>query len=115
MAKTKKIKTVDEEKTGWIVNVDYIDNYHGGEYKLREQKKKVSIIGPRGCELTEKELLKGHPFKMYDDDDQLYYTGFLVGDKESEEGFDPLNDYGTPNAGCTKIFYKNEAGEWKEL
>jgi hypothetical protein len=35
-------------------------------------------------------------FRMYDDDGLLYYSG-----KSSEYAtFDPLDDYGAPNAGC---------------
>jgi hypothetical protein len=93
---------------GWIVTKDYISNFD-------DTVKKVSIIGPRGCKLAEKELKKGHPFKMFDDDDNLYYSGFLFGDKDSEYGFKPLDDFGTSNAGCTYIQYKNEDGKWETL
>jgi len=97
---------------GWIVTKD----------KITEQNEKgnyitipVSVIGPHGCELTEKELKKGYPFLMFDDDGNLCYSGFLVGDKESEEGFWSLDHYGTPNAGCTYIQYKNDEGKWESL
>jgi len=46
-----------------------------------------------------------HEFKMYDDDGVLYYNG-LSSDKDSEGAFSPLDDFGTPNAGCTEIRYK---------
>lgn len=102
-------------KTGWIVTKDYVDNFDGsGEFDPKKQLKEVTVIGPRKCELTKEELLQGHPFKMYDDDDNLYYEGFYVGDKTSEGAFDPLDHYGTPNAGCTKIFYK-KGNKWDQL
>lgn len=42
-------------------------------------------------------------FIMYDDDDVPLYVGV------AEEGadFEPLDDYGMPNAGCTTIRYWN--------
>jgi hypothetical protein len=49
---------------------------------------------------------------MYDDDGLLYYSG-----KSSEYAtFDPLDDYGAPNAGCTSIEWLNpKTGEWEIL
>jgi len=99
---------VKEGKKGWIVNKDYTEVYDGKTYS------EVSITGPSGCELTEKELLKGHAFRMFDVDNVLYYSGFFVGDKTSEDAFMPLENYGTPNAGCTSIQYK-EGRKWKTL
>lgn len=49
---------------------------------------------------------------MFDDDDNLYFEGYLVGDKNSHDGFMPLDNYGSPDSGCTYIKYKNEKGEW---
>jgi hypothetical protein len=58
----------------------------------------------------------GHMFLMYDDDDELYYEGLLLGDPASFQGFSPLDDFGTPNAGCTRIDYYNaETKEWEAL
>jgi hypothetical protein len=45
-------------------------------------------------------------FSMYDDDGVCYYEGMLYGDFV---GFEPLDDFGTPNAGCTTI---KVDGEW---
>lgn len=45
-------------------------------------------------------------FKLFDDDGELYYTGY--GKPLTEvEGFEPLDDFGMPNAGCTDIRYDN--------
>lgn len=109
IAKLKEIlSSLRETSLGWIVTKDYTEEYDGKTFS------KVSVIGPRDCLLEKEELIKGHPFKMYDDDKILYYEGFLVGDKTSEEGFSPLEDYGTPNAGCTMIKYLNK-GKWELL
>lgn len=47
---------------------------------------------------------KAH-FSMYDDDDNCYYEGMIYGDYN---GFEPLDDYGMPNAGCTYIKINGE-------
>ena len=54
----------------------------------------------------------GEQFRMFDDDGELYYSGSIWGDYD---GFEPLDDFGMPSAGCTGIQYKNDKGEWKWL
>ena len=44
-------------------------------------------------------------FVMKDDDGETYYEGEIYGDFD---GFEPLDDFGMPNAGCTEIYYKGE-------
>jgi hypothetical protein len=44
-------------------------------------------------------------FVMKDDDGVTYYEGEIYGDYE---GFEPLDDFGEPNAGCTMIFYNGK-------
>lgn len=78
--------------------------------------------GTIGGHLAPKHLIEllRHPkrnqlekFRMKDDDGQVYYYGYIAGDYE---GFEPLDDYGTPNAGCAWIEYKDKAtGEWRVL
>lgn len=67
------------------------------------EQEEVNTVGPAtlSAEL-EHELFAGYgqEFKMYDDDDIWYYTGMIVGEFE---GTEPLDDFGTPNAGCTRI------------
>jgi hypothetical protein len=41
-------------------------------------------------------------FVMKDDDGIAYYEGDIYGEYD---GFEPLDDFGEPNAGCTSIFY----------
>ena len=45
-------------------------------------------------------------FRLLDDDGEIYYEGFLIGDE-----FAPLDDFGEPNAGCTSIQVQ-ENGAW---
>lgn len=41
-------------------------------------------------------------FVMKDDDGETYYEGEIYGDYD---GFEPLDDFGRPNAGCARIYY----------
>lgn len=93
---------------GWIVTKDYTDLCNNKDFK------EVEIVGPRNCSIEKEELLKGHPFKMFDDDDNIYFEGFLIGDNTGHDGFMPLDNYGTPAAGCSYIKYKVE-GTWEVL
>ena len=72
----------------------------------------VGIVGPRGTALTAKQIAEhpdAKPFRMLDDDGILYYEGFLIGDECA-----PLDDFGEPNAGCTRIQI-NENGAWTDV
>jgi len=112
---------------GWVVDKSWIDveNYvelyredeeGGGDPNPSFPPKDVEIIGPRGTPFNAEEIrAKGKRFRMYDDDDNLYYEGSFY-DAAGDEGdpeldFSPLEDYGSPNAGCTHIRYLEE-GKW---
>jgi len=57
----------------------------------------------------------GERFSMYDDDGDLCYEGIFVGDDDAT-GFEPLEDFGMPNAGCTEIRYHNpKTGKMERL
>ena len=73
---------------------------------------KMPFVGPRDIPKEMEEALhsgQGLAFKMYDDDDELYYEGKFVGDET--QIMSPLFDYGMPNAGCTYMKY-NIDGKW---
>ena len=78
----------------------------------------VGKVGPsratRTCAQIEHDP-KARSFRMLDDDREVYYTGRIVADEGSEGDFGPLDDFGTPNAGCTTIQYRNAQGEWEDL
>lgn len=93
------------ELYGWIITRDHLEN------------ESVTVMGPRNIPKEAVAMLKagkGRPFKLYDDDGELYYSGRYVGpDDESLLG--PLDDYGAPNAGCTVIKYRDPtSGKWEE-
>lgn len=48
-------------------------------------------------------------FRMLDADGEVYYVG-----QSDQMDFDPLDEFGKPNAGCTDIQYKVD-GEWQTL
>ena len=50
-------------------------------------------------------------FRMRDGDGVICYEG--IADKKAE--FDPLDDFGTPDSGCTEIQYLKENGRWETL
>jgi len=62
------------------------------------------VTGPRNADASLED--NATRFSMYDDDGECYYEGMLYGDFE---GFEPLDDFGMPNAGCTAIKLN---GEW---
>lgn len=95
---------------GWIIDRDLLFESEG------DGRDETGTVGPSGFE--------GDPasfdikFRMYDDDDELYYEGRMNQDA-MDDGFaegwgDPLDDFGTPNAGCTRLDYL-EDGTWKTL
>ncbi|HEX9135391.1 MAG TPA: hypothetical protein VF905_00415 [Nitrospirota bacterium] len=57
---------------------------------------------------------KGTHFKLYDDDDNCYYTGYFFGDADSEDAFQPL-EWATYDAGCTYIKYRQPNGKYETL
>ncbi len=80
---------------------------------------KPPVYGPAGITDAQQEFLDGghgtRAFIMYDDDGIWYYRGRYAG-PDGDEMFAPLEDFGTPNAGCTSIRYRDPAtGKYKEL
>ena len=82
----------------WQVTFDHLD------------KKAISIFGPHDADRGDLDKCT-IPFRMYDDDGELYYEGKM---SEECEGFEPLDDFGMPNAGCTEIRLL-EKGKWVRL
>lgn len=90
----------------WEVTKDHIA---GKEGEVRD----VCVQSPDFDEAYAERMI--YQFRMYDDDGNLYYEG-RSDDDNSGRAFDPLDDYGTPNAGCTTIRYWNpDKGIWDHL
>jgi hypothetical protein len=85
---------------GWIITEDHINTEDGD----------VSDVNRKGPRDLDKEVFErlqageGSRFRLYDDDNNLYYEGRFLGIDEFS-GFEPLDDFGMPWAGCTIIRY----------
>jgi hypothetical protein len=69
---------------------------------------------PEDKEWIERELQQKtdrhiYPFRLYDDDGELYYEGLCV----ANNSFYPLDEE-QPNSGVTEIHYLNN-GKWEQL
>ncbi len=113
----------------WAITKDHLfDPNDKSEWADKDEAK---TVGPRYAELTYDEIVK-HPdrehFMIYDDDMELYYSGFMVHGKfhedavaggyapDESDGFEPLEDFGTPNAGAAHIKYKDKkSGKYEFL
>ena len=83
----------------WVITKDHIDGFeHGAVDKLSDRAQEI--------------IKSGTPFRLYDDDGELYYEGrFLMTDDHT--GFEPL-DWAMGNDGCTEIKLF-EKGKWSTL
>lgn len=92
---------------GWIITFDNLDA--GTTHSAR------GTVGP-GVISPEHEIAlkvgEGETFRMFDDDRNLSFIGKIIGDYS---GFEPLDDFGTPNSGCTGIQYRAKGKEWEWL
>jgi hypothetical protein len=76
---------------------------------------RVGVIGPRQSSFWDDRPVRGYEkvvdhvdrrkFELYDSDGIVYYEGYLVGGR----GYEPLDDFGMPDSGCTGIRWSNEA------
>lgn len=94
----------------WLITHDHICD--------DDSTSDAGTCGPFAVTLSREEI-RNHAdvraFRMFDDDGEHYYTGCYVG-PDDETLFAPLDDFGTPNAGCTRIDYRDaETGAWETL
>jgi len=90
---------------GWFIYESYVEEGCWNPRTDVTTSKAIEVVGPCGCSDENEAKLKsgeGTEFELYDDDQNLYYKGRLIGDFD---GLEPCDDYGTPNAGAvhTKI------------
>ena len=102
----------------WMITKDHI---------TREGSNAAGLVGPSGTTIEaikalnaisviaiEELPLNCEAFRMYDDDNTLYYEGLIIGDRDTD-GFEPLDDYGEPGAGCTRIDYWSQTDKRWEI
>lgn len=113
------------KRYAWCITRDFDheslveDGVVGYPKRERTNLNAKNLIGPRDAGLDTVKEIRKHPdrqrFRMYTDDKELIYEGYMVHDKNSE-GFEPLEDFGTPNFGCTIIkYYNNKLKKWEIL
>jgi hypothetical protein len=101
-------------KYGWIITEDYVASDLNDPVKYPSD---VGLIGPRNCSGEIEERLRNRKpeytqqtkFKMLDGDGNLYYVGYIDGEYDLTE---PLDDFGTPNAGAIYLKYLDKDGKW---
>lgn len=101
-------------KHGWLITKDHLAE--PGEESC------VDTMGPHNITDATEKILRAstahpdrHAFKVYDDDGELYFSGYYFG-PDDERMFSPLWDYGTPAMGATDISYRNkETGKWEPV
>jgi hypothetical protein len=86
----------------WIITTDFIEpsNNRRGEWLY------ASPRFPGNFTVANLPI----EFRLYDGDGNLYYEGRM-----QNEDFDPLDDFGGPNAGCTEIKTRSAGGAWTTL
>jgi hypothetical protein len=83
----------------------------------------VGVHGPRTARpetLRRLDAGEGEPFRMLDDDQIVYYHGRVIDDHDAEDyhgepEFQPLDCYGTPNAGAVWVQYRDATGTWTTI
>lgn len=88
---------------GWIITKDHLAEHF--------EESEAGVMGPNGISPAIEQRLKsgeGEPFRLLDDDGEVYYTGLQIGGS----GEEPLLDFGAPNAGCTML-QQRVNGKWE--
>jgi hypothetical protein len=110
----------------WVITTDHLAAEYGSNseagtrgprlapaHLLEALETRASASGRRALEANG---IRTANFKMYDDDGELYYTGVLAYDVDAEGDEEvcagPLDNFGRPNAGCTRITYAGHP-EWE--
>ena len=81
----------------WKIDKDYLNE--------NSSENASGTEGPRNLDPSITSNPQG--FTLYDDDDIPYYHGHIYGDYE---GFEPVDDFGMPNAGAVHIKFDGDEG-----
>lgn len=116
----------------WKIYTDHLakdgSSGEGGTYSLSGHIRLPPTSPMHHTLLARLDAGEGREFQMLDDDETLYYTGRILvlaasdgsgGDATINDlhngGFEPLDEFGEPDSGCTSIMYRDAAGEWEFL
>jgi len=72
----------------------------------------IGLSGPSLRRTNNTHTHNESAFRMFDDDGVLYYAGLIWGDYD---GFEPLDDFGMPSAGCTEIQLRGSDGIFRTV
>lgn len=92
----------------WVITQDCLPPRSG--------KSLEGIRGPSSCHLSREEIVsqpEAKKFRMLDADGVVYVYGWFVDLVGTATGFEPKDDFGEPELGCTDIQYRD--GVWKSL
>lgn len=100
----------------WVITRDL---FAEGEDEDSEIKSEVGTFGPSNMHqsVVDGVIRAGISFRLYDGDGEHMYTGKILHLQGPDAcDFQPLRDFGTPNAGCTEIRYRNPGtGKWEAI
>lgn len=102
-------------RTQWTITVDHFADENR---KLGTNCNAKTLVGPRSATLTHEEIVNhpnAKPFRLTDEDDELYYEGFMIVGDTGDAELAPLDDFGGPNAGCTILQMKNAHGKFENI
>lgn len=104
---------------GWIIDTDHLYD----PTRPSTDRNEAGTMGPSNITSDVEARLRageGRKFRMYDGNQELYYSGRILTPADPEGGgeqdFGPLDDFGKGNAGCTEIrYYDSAKNTWVEL
>lgn len=92
--------------------------------EMSSEENAEGVKGPSNISDTDAIMLElGHgiPFRLLDDDRNVYYYGRRLEESDADDDYDaepelaPLDCFGAPNAGCTIQEEKNAEGKWEAI
>lgn len=114
----RKANANNKSTDSWIITKDYLyeddiknkDSVFGKRLPICNSNA-VGMCGPNGLSSYPKFNEDTYKFRIYDDDNNLYYEGNC-----KSQSFAPLEHFGSPNAGASSIAYFNkDTNNWDTL
>jgi hypothetical protein len=118
------MQTATKRRNQWVITRTLLDCLDGeaGTRSAGTTLPKLMGTGKTAEEMAAIAKAEGLTlrFRMLDDDDQVYYEGYMIPfdqHNDSSDGFEPLDDFGEGNAGCTRLDYwePGKGGGWTTL
>ena len=110
----RKTEAATQPRLVWRITKDYLyDQGHDEDEKSGVGQS--NSRDPGKIDAIKKSKGKVKPFRLYDDDGELYYAGEMAmtdgsDPYEAENILSPLDNYGMPNAGCTEMKIRTDKG-----